>query len=271
MSITRNDKQTKNPMWKLALCGLAVAFALARCETQVAGTSVGTGNPTEIQVSFKNDSGSMAVTGPLSVYASTQIPVPGFSPGPMVSLPVTGTTHATLTVQALATLADSLWPKTSVENGLYKFNIVVTGENHGVILKGLSFKKKDGVFVLRDEDSKSPRTGTVAAVEGAMTPLVLYQGVFDSTTMSANWDYHLFLYGTGFTGKGDGGRFTIPKLPFGQYESHMVLIPSKSNPASGIGNVDVYKMTSLIEPGKKALTIGAVQSQVPLPDALKTK
>ena len=73
MSITRNDKQTKNPMWKLALCGLAVAFALARCETQVAGTSVGTGNPTEIQVSFKNDSGSMAVTGTLNVYASTQI------------------------------------------------------------------------------------------------------------------------------------------------------------------------------------------------------
>jgi hypothetical protein len=269
MAPKRNENRPMNPKWKSAVYGLAVSFALMSCEDRVAGTSVGTGNPTEIQVSFKNDSGSVPITGMMNVYASTQIPVEGFSPQPLLSVPVSASAEASLTAAAFDAIADTLWPKTSVEAGSYRFNVVVTGENHGTIMKGLAFRKKEGDFVLRAEDAKAPMTGKMATVTGSMTPLVTFQGVLDTNKMSAVWEYHLFLYGTGYSGKSEGGRFSIPKFPIGKYESHVILVPTKAQQVSGQDSAVVFDLMAPIEPGVETLLLSANQVHIPLPDSLK--
>jgi hypothetical protein len=271
MALKRNENSSMNPKWKSAVCGLATAFALMSCEDRVAGTSVGTGNPTEIQVSFKNDSGSVPITGTMNVYASTQIPVAGFSPQPLLSVPVSGAAQAALKADAFKALHDSLWPKTSIVNGEYRFNVVVTGENHGTIMKGLAFRKDKMDFVLRAEDSTAPQTDRVATVMGAMMPLVTFQGVLDTNKMSAVWEYHLFLYGTGYSGKSEGGRFSIPKFPIGKYESHVMLVPTKAQQTSGQDSAVVFDLMAPIEPGVETLLLSANQIHIPLPDSLKKK
>ena len=54
----------------------------------VAGSSVTTGNPTEIQVSFTGENGPVALTGRVDVYGATQVPIPGFNPDPLASFDV---------------------------------------------------------------------------------------------------------------------------------------------------------------------------------------
>lgn len=271
MNDSRMEKPPMPLTWKTALCSLAAAMAFIRCDMQMAGTSVGTGNPTEIEVAFKNDSGSVPITGTLEVYASTQIPVPGFAPAPLLSVSVSGETQARLTADEFKSIVDSLWPKTSVENETYHFNVVVKGEDHGAILKGWVFRKKEGDFLLRTEDSTASRNDNVATVQGVVTPLVEYKGALDPTKLSPYWDYFLFLDGTGYASKGDNGKFSIPKLPLGQYESHVVLLPGKDPLLGGTDSTTVYGLTTLIEPGKESLTLSTEQKQIPLPDSLKVK
>jgi hypothetical protein len=256
---------------KALLCGLAACLAFPSCDDQVAGTSVGTGNPTEIEVAFKDDAGSVAITGTMNVYASTQIPVPGFSPEPLVSVPVNGATHAALNASALKAVADTLWPKASVENGLYRFNVVVTGTDKGSILKGFAFRKDSNDFELRAEDSGAVRIEGVATVMGAMTPLVSFQASLDSARISPSWDYYLFIYGTGYAGMADQGRFSIPKLPQGRYEAHIVLLPAREHSTSGTDSTFVFSLKAPIEPGQDSLALGPILATIPLPDSLKTK
>ncbi len=269
MIIVPSENSRMTTLWQAALCGLAVAFAFPGCDMQTAGTSVGTGNPTEIEVSFKNDSGSVPITGTMAVYASTQIPVLGFSPEPLITLSVTGSDHASLKANVFASLADTLWPKSSIENGIYHFNVAVIGDSQGTILKGLSFRKSDGCFVLSGADATAPKVEVKGVLNGNLTPLIVYQGSLDTTKTDPLWDYHLFVYGTGFTSKSEHGRFTIQKLPLGQYECHVLLLPAKEHHLSGVDSAAVYGINTSLEPGNEVLDLGAEQAQVPLPDSLK--
>jgi hypothetical protein len=244
---------------------------LLQCDLQLAGSSVGTGNPTEIEVAFRDDSGSVPITGTMAVYASTQIPVPGFSPEPLLTVPVTAADHGTLKAEDFASIADTLWPKGSVENGLYRFNVVVTGETQGSIVKGLVLRMQQRDFVLRDQDATAPRKEGVVTVQGAMAPLVTFEGALDTDTMNSDWDYFLFLYGTGYASQGDHGHFSIPKLPQGQYESHILLLPGKAYLSTGVDSTSVFGLTAPIEPGKGTLILGSVQARIPLPESLITQ
>lgn len=257
--------------WKKALSGMACALAIVHCDLQTAGTSVGTGNPTEIQVGFRNDSGAVAITGTMAVYASTQIPVPGFSPEPLISVPVTGASHAALTADAFKALADTMWPKGSIENGRYNFNVVVTGENRGSIMRGFAFRKDSNDFVLRAEDADAPRDGGSATVKGAMAPLVEIICTIDSAALGPDKDDYLFLYGTGITSKGKAGRFVFSSLPEGDHQVYLISLPRKGQEGAGMNDsLFVYGLSAGIESGKdNALSYGGIQATVPVPEALK--
>jgi hypothetical protein len=259
--------------WRTALCGLAAVLALSCCDFMVAGTSVGTGNPTEISVAFKNDSDASApVTGTLSVYASTQIPVPGFSPAPLLTVPLDRSLQASLNSDDFQSVPDSLWPKTSVVNGVYKFNMVVSGETQGAILKGFSWRKADKDFVLRAEDKDAVIHDKLATIRGAVSPLVEYKGMItDSANLNKLWDYYLFIYGTGFSAKAENGVFKLPNLPSGKHASNVVLIPIQDHQLSGIDSTNVFGLTEPMDTGKNSITIGSISDIVPLPDSLKIK
>ncbi|HKP94595.1 MAG TPA: hypothetical protein VJ385_02450 [Fibrobacteria bacterium] len=257
--------------WKTALCGLTALFLFVRCETQTAGTSVGTGNPTEIEVAFRNDSGSEPITGTMTVYASTQIPVPGFSPAPLISVPVAGMSHAVLKASAFAALADTLWPKGSVENGLYRFNVVVMGETKGAVLKGFSFRKTEKDFLLRAEDANAVRQENTATLKGTLSPLVELKCGIDTATISPYKNHFLFMYGTGLVAKGTAGEFVFPSVPKGSYESFLLSIPMKGNASTTIGDsLAIYSLSAALTSGtNNPLAVGDVQIRVPTPQSLK--
>jgi hypothetical protein len=256
---------------KTALGGLAAALALNCCDTQVAGTSVGTGNPTEIQVSFKNDSGSVSINGSLDVYAATQIPVPGYSPVALIHIDVAGTTQAIFGADAFKSIADTLWPKGSIEKGNYHFNVIISDGKHGTILRGFAFRKGKSDFVLRDEDKDAPRDGNRAAIEGTVTPMVPMICSLDTAKISPKKDHYLFLYGTGFIAKGDSGKFQFASVPKGSHNVFLLSLPMKGDMGTGVGDsLFVYGMSTSADAGKtNILTQSDIQATVPIPDSLK--
>ncbi len=255
---------------KAALCAVSAALLWVGCEDQVAGTSVGTGNPTEIQVSFRDDSDmAVAVTGTLDVYASTQIPVSGYRPAPLISIPLASVNRASIKVAAFKALADSLWPKGSQDNGKYLFNLVVKGDTRGAVLRGFSFRKSNSDFLLRVEDGKvSVDAGGAAAIKGAVHPMVAFGGTVDTTTFSEVLDYHIFLYGTGFTAKIEHGSFSLPKMPDGNYDAFLLPLPHKDQQTSGNDSTVVFSTTASLSAGSSTVGRGAVHDRVRLPDSL---
>lgn len=258
--------------WRAALGGLAGALVLACGADRMAGTSVGTGNPTEIEVAFQDDAGApLSISGDLSVYASTQIPVQGYAPEPLVKLAVSGSDRATLKAGDFQALADSLWPKGSRNGDVYAFNVVVTGESKGAVLKGFTWRQADGEFGVRSEGEK-PTAGTKkSSITGPLLPLVTFQGTMDITAFSNVHDYHLFLYGTGYTSKLSNGTFLLPKVPMEKQVGFLLALPKKDQPSNGIDSTPVFSLTAPLESGISNPERGAIHEQVPLPDSLPSK
>jgi len=262
------------PLTKAAACLAAAVLALTGCEDRVAGTSVGTGNPTEIKLGFRDDAGApVSVTGTLKVYASTQIPVPGLSPDPLLAVDVPGATSASLKAEAFQGLADSLWPQGSKENGDYGFNLVVTGASQGAILRGFAFRKAGSRFVLGDAEAQAKLSGTLAEITGTMEPLVDIECAVDTTSLSANWDYFLFLYGTGFAAKGASGKFVFRGIPGVSHRVSFIPIPRKdSSNGTQIDSLDVYRLSADIMPGAvNSLQVGEIEAILPIPEPLKPR
>ncbi|MBW8890514.1 MAG: hypothetical protein JF616_22405 [Fibrobacteres bacterium] len=252
----------------------AAALALSACDGRIAGTSVGTGNPTEIQLGFRDSSGApVPVTGSLQVYASTQIPVPGFSPQPLLTVDVAGAPSASLKAEAFQALADSLWPKGSVENGVYAFNLVVAGQERGAILKGFEFRKDGSRFVLPDADSGAARLGDAVRIDRIVSPLTDIEGVIDTNSLSSTWDNYLFLYGTGYAAKSMSGKFVFHGLPETSHQAFLISLPHKDDPiGTSIDSLFIYGVSTDITSGSvNALKVGDVQSAVPNPQSIKTK
>jgi hypothetical protein len=259
----------KSPLLRTALCGFACLLALGACDDRMAGTSVGTGNPTEIEIAFKDDAGTAPITGSLSVYATTQIPVEGYAPEPLLKVDVAGASQATLKATAFAALADSLWPKGSKNDSERFFNVVVTGEDQGAVLKGFAWRKADTSFGLRAEDEKVKAGATKATVKGLLAPLVAFQGTVNTANFSLVHDYHLFIYGTGYKAKIENGIFSMPKLPNQKYEGFLIILPQKDHLTFGMDSTSVFSLTSSLESGNSNLAQGAAYEHVLLPDSLR--
>lgn len=265
------------PAFQAAACLAALALAAltsSGCDGRIAGTSVGTGNPTEIQVGFRDSSGTPTpVTGSLQVYASTQIPVPGFSPQPLLSVDLAGASSASLKAEAFRGLADSLWPKGSVENGAYAFNIVVAGQERGAILKGFAFRKEGLRFVLPDADSGAAKLGDAVQLNQTVAPLTDIICSIDTNTISPTWDNYLFLYGTGYAAKGVSGKFVFHGLPQASHQVFLISLPRKDDPnGTAIDSLYVYGVsTGIVSSTVNALKVGEIQAIVPTPDSLKPR
>lgn len=258
--------------FRKAIAG-AMALALMSCmgTDRVAGTSVGTGNPTEIEVAFQDDSGKpVAVTGALQVYAATQIPVPGLSPNPLVSVDVPGSTSALLDAGDFAALSDSLWPTGSVDNGTYKFNVVVAGQSQGAILRGFTYRKTQGDFVPRAEDGVEG--GSTATIKGTLAPLVDVACAVD-TVFFSSMDNYLFIFGTGFAAKGSSSSFIFKAIPNASHEVFLISVPRKGDPFSTVqDSLTVYGVSDGIVPGNaNHLQVDTARTRFPTPDSLKIR
>ena len=269
MNPLRSGMDRMPKAWKAALGGLAGALVLACCADRVAGTSVGTGNPTEIEVAFQDDTGApLSISGDLSVYASTQIPVEGYAPEPLVKRTVSGSDRATLDARDFKDLADSLWPKGSRNGNQYAFNVVVTGENRGAIVRGLTWRKDLNKFVLREQDAKIDEGVRKASIKGPLVPLVAFEGTVDTVNFSKYLDYHLFVYGTGYVAKVENGEFKLPVLPNQKYEGFLLGLPKANQPASGDDSTSVFALTTSLDSGISSLVKGELHERVLLPDSL---
>jgi len=265
------SRSSHKPSRGLAVAVLAAALGLLQCETRLAGSSVGTGNPTEIEVAFADRAGPITLSGRVEVFAASQIPVPGFSTEPLIRMNVAGGARVTLNAEAFLALGDSLWPESSLEgDSVRSFNVVATGDSQGAVIAGLRFAKKTGGFLLRPEDGL-PKDGEAAKVIGAVRPLVEIRGRMDAGDLQPGTESFLFVYGTGFYAKGDAGRFVFPRMPSGEYETFLISY-DKGNFPSGSESMDVFRLSGPIGPGDEALLgLSGIQERIPIPDSLKAK
>ncbi len=264
--------RTRPTALSTAVSAVFALLALAGCDERVAGTSVGTGNPTEIQVGFKDGTGSAALTGRVSVYASTQIPVEGYRPDPMLEYDLHDAGYASFKAADFAALPESLWAKGSVANGIHAFNVVFTGATQGSVLTGFGFDKSKGAFVLRPGDAAAvwSEDRDLARVKDSLRMLVDMSGTMDTAGIGMYIDYHLFLYGTGFTSKIKQGSFTLRGVPDGIYDAYLIPLPRKNSPQTGFDSAYVFATKSPLSPGTSSVVPGDVHERVRLPDSLIT-
>ena len=255
----------KSAAWAiLAGCG----FALVRCEMQTAGSSVTTGNPTEIAVSFTGDGTPTSLTGRVEIYGATQIPVPGFRPEPLARFDVDGKEFR-LNPGHFEGIADSLWPIGSKDGDtLARFNLVVTGDNVGSIVRGMAIRLKALEFTLETGLEKA-RESKVAKVEAGVAPLVEYRAFINLESRPKDRLYFLFISGTNFSAKSDSGKFVFPSIPGGTHKLSYLSLPGESL-TTAEDSATVYGLDHLANPSKvDTLEPGLIEFNVPMPDEYK--
>lgn len=247
--------------WAILLgCGLA----LVRCGgDRVAGSSVTTGNPTEIQVSFTGENGPVALAGRVEIYAATQVPVPGFRPAPLARREVDGKSF-TLTASLFEGIADSLWPPGSLEgDSLARFNLAITGGSQGAILRNLAFRLKEGGFTL-EEGIGTEGAGGAVSLKAGLTNLVEYKAFIDPGSLESARHNYLFLLGTGYAAKSDSGKFTFPAIPAGSHPLSFLTLPDRQFNTGKEDTAEVFGVDKPLVAGKVD-TVKADQLEFKLP------
>jgi hypothetical protein len=236
----------------------------------ISSTSISTGNPVGITFRFEKEAKPVALTGTLDIYASMQIPVPGYSPEPLLRMRLDNSDTARLAASALASIPDTLWPDDpDGKDSLLKFNVVLTGDSLGAILKGFRFDKRHKV-VIPPAASDAEET-----FHAEVSGLVDYAGVLelDSGYSTHRYDYYIFIFGTGYFAKmvgdksyGDTLPFTLSKLPAGQHDAFLLGLP---NPAvvqtSYPDSAAVFTLTPPLRTDTDSLRTGLYFMQVRLP------
>jgi hypothetical protein len=247
------------------------AFALMHCEDRVAGSSVTTGNPTEIRVGFTDEGGApAAIAGRVEVYGATQIPVPGFRPEPLARFDVDGKAELRLMPGDFEGIADSLWPVGSWEGDtLVRFNLVVIGADRGAIVRDLGYLPDSGQFILKDGSWKQGE-GRDAVISAGLVDLVGYQAKIDPQRLDPNRFNYLFLIGTPYASKSNDGHFLFPALPDGSHRISFMTLPDKDRNASPEDTADVYAVDRPLVPGRvDTLSAFDLEFRLPMPDRYK--
>jgi hypothetical protein len=246
---------------------------------KVASTSVTTGNPVGMTFVLTKDSIPISITGRIEVYAATQIPVPGFSPSPLYSAPISNAKEIRLDAVELKSVPDSLWAKTSIEaDSIYRFNVVLTGDSIISVLKEFRLNKSRGYFIPREVDQANAVISNRLKIHAPAVSLIPYRGVISNERISMVWDYYMFIYGTGFFTKGIGESqedgvtvFTFEKVPKGVNDCFLILLPGPNHPASGIDSTSIFSLAKPFNTEIDTLILGPEQQIIELPDSLKTK
>jgi hypothetical protein len=266
----KKNGDMKRAYTALSLCLLFIACLGEKGSGPHSSTSVTTGNPTGIIFNFKWNSAPVSLDGKLEIFASYQIPVPGFSPNPLLGIDFSGAKNAVVDAKSIESIPDSLWPESSmVGDSILEFNAVVSSDSLGLIVKGLRYRKTDSAFF--DSGTRLAIVDSKAELTAELTGLTDYVGEMNRDQMSPAWYFHLFIYGTGFTTKGKDGVFTIPRLPKGQHEAFWILLPSESGHASRSDSVPLIKLRDGLDSELDSLHVGPIQRMIELPDSLKLK
>jgi hypothetical protein len=263
----------RRPYSIAVLLGCALAFARCDHET-LAGSSVTTGNPTEIQVSFTGENGPVALSGRVDVYGATQVPIPGFSPDPLASFEVADQQDFRLASEDFASIPDSLWPVGSLEgDSLAHFNLVITGEGQGAIVRNLTLRKKAGEFVVGVASTLAARTKDIARMEVGLGVLSEHQAFIDPENLPANRLNYLFVKGTGFAAREEGGTFRFATLPEGDHTASFISLPDPTNTQGhDEDSAYVYNLDHPLSPGTRdTLFHSELDFSLVLPDLYKIK
>jgi hypothetical protein len=268
------------PATLLRLACLLVTACQTSPDERIASTSISTGNPVGLTFYMEKDSKPVAFTGTLEIYEADQIPMKGYRPDPLLRMRLENSDSVRLDSSAIMAIPQSLWWDSLTEDSadafdtLLEFNVVLTGESLGAILKGFCFDTRSHRF------SPSLETGTTdnsGSVHAGLSRLVDYAGRLPPNRISIHVDYYLFIYGTGYGTKGSGDAskgdsliFTFPKLPEGQHNAFLTYFPREhDHPLSGLDSIDVFTLETPLRTDSDALQRGGVDRRVELPDSLK--
>lgn len=232
------------------ICAFTVlSIALSGCWTtdskssDLAGTSVTTGNPVKVMVSFKEGEGSIALTGRVDLFGAAQIPIPHFQPDPLATYPLERSREFILSDSQMAKIPDSAWREDSLSgDSLARFNLVFIGDSSGAIVKGLVFNRKRKTFAgsgIPGEDSVRDGRLEIATHPAKLESLVTY---ISAKTMSRINHNYLYVQGTGYSARSKEGEFVFPFLPRGRYTLLFMTLPDPEiHSSSGQDSTDIYQ------------------------------
>lgn len=241
---------------------------------EVTSTSVTTGNPSGIRIAFRKDSIPVALNGKIEIFASDQIPVSGYSPNPLISIVLIGDSIVEIENQWIESIPDSLWPTESIEgDSIRRINAVISSDSLGSILKGITFQKSKVGFRFFKSNTPLTQVGFYSELPADLNRLTDYITKTDTNRLSFSSlaVYHLFIYGTGFTAKGEGGVFKIPRLPLGQHEAFLISLPGREHQTSGRDSTSIFTLIGGINTSVDSIYRGPEHAIVELPDSLKYK
>jgi hypothetical protein len=254
------------------ICIVVFFSCLRNTGQEVTSTSVTTGNPNGIRLVFKKDSTLVSLNGTLEVFASNQIPVPGYSPDPLLKFNLVEAKNIEIEAGSIESIPDSLWPARSIEgDSIRRFNVVISSDSLGLVLKEISLiKSKDGLnFAASGKVLPNIELHSEMIVD--LVRLTEYVGKTDTNRLSLGHDYYLFIYGTGYVSKGDHGIFKLSRLPMGQHNAFFFLLPKGESPTAGMDSTAIFSLNGGLDTKVDSLYRGPVYEMVELPDSLKSK
>lgn len=218
-------------------CLLAFLVSLSACFQEkadngnLAGTSVGTGNPGKLTVSFTEDGAPSSFSGTVEVYASTQIPIPPYHPEPLAKFVVLDSSSLEIAFADIDSISDSLWPVRSRKgDSIFLFNLVVKGDSTGAVIQGLVLNRNMKALQRIESISMHGSNLEVLVPLAHMDTLVTYVPL--KTLDSVSHSY-MFLYGSGYFAKSDSGRFQFPPMPRQSYELSIIVLPDSARHIMG--------------------------------------
>lgn len=226
--------------------GVFGCFTTETPTTGIAGTSVSTGNPGSVKVSFKDGDSQTVFSGRLEIFGATQVPLPDLKPDPLAMFTVNSATSAVLSPESLRTIADSAWPSTSKDgDSVYRFNVVLSDSRRATILRDLAYLRKGGKVVSLDSLNSTADSNGVLHRDAPLVPLISITAVTKGN-FAADHDQYLFIMGTGYIAKGDSGkRYSFEGIPSGSHDLKWLTVWKKGlGPASNYDSLQVYELRS---------------------------
>jgi hypothetical protein len=249
---------------------LVSACVLQERGSDVAGTSVGTGNPGKLKLGFNIEDSAYRFAGSISLFADRQISVPGVDPDPLAVFPVEPSNEFILAAENVAAIPDSIWPSNSrTGDSIRRFNLVVSNSSFGAIVKGIGLDLTRREFLPYDSQSAivENRKFEVAVELHPMKPLTAKINPIRLENTNHNF---LFVYGSGFYAKSDSGEFIFPPMPTIEYEMSFVSFPGENRPTTSLDSSYIYGVAPIIthDSGEVRDVSGLIE-QIPLPEAYK--
>jgi hypothetical protein len=220
------------------------------------------------RISFSAGGRPFSFTGNLELYASTQLPVPGFRPEPLKSFSLVGVNDFDLDSSAFGEISDSLWSAGSAfGDSIVLFNIFVAGKDSGSFLPGFAFHRRKKSFARSIGGSGAAENRLASNAE-----LLPYDGMtvrMNPERLSPDNPAYLFVPGSGIVGRSDSGTFLL-SAPRGKYALTLIFVPGPDHSTGLNDSVGLYNLryeAATGTPSENAMS--GVSGLVAVPDSFK--